>query len=219
MANVLFKRGNTATINSTAIADGQLLWNTVTGEMWEDVGTSRIACGKLVDTSLNPISPNAVSNQAITGSIINTRAEALAITADYIPCGTKPLKELNTIVSNLITEITPVILWTNPAPTSSFAGQTISNLSETIANFSEYEIIYELDTNPTSVVAISTGRIKTSYKTGLNFASTTIVNRFVTSPPSGTSITFGNGSLITLSTGASVTDNTRCIPLIIKGHR
>ena len=38
MANVLFIKGNTATINGTAIADGQLLWNTVTGEIWEDVG-------------------------------------------------------------------------------------------------------------------------------------------------------------------------------------
>lgn len=74
MANVLFKRGNTATISSTAIADGQLLWNTVTGEMWEDVGTSRIACGKLVT---------------------NTLAEVLAITADGVSCGTKPVKELN----------------------------------------------------------------------------------------------------------------------------
>ena len=94
MANVLFRRGDTATINSTAIVDGQLLWNTVTGEIWEDVGTSRISCGKLVDTSLNPTSPNAVSNQAVTGSIINTREEVLAITANYIPCGTKPVKEL-----------------------------------------------------------------------------------------------------------------------------
>ena len=55
MANVLFIKGNTATINSTAIADGQLLWNTVTGEIWEDVGTSRIACGKLVTNTLSEV--------------------------------------------------------------------------------------------------------------------------------------------------------------------
>ena len=94
MANVLFVKGDTATISSTAIADGQLLWNTVTGEIWEDVGTSRIACGKIVDTSLNPTSPNAVSNQAITGSIVNELATVLSTTENYVPCGTKPLKEV-----------------------------------------------------------------------------------------------------------------------------
>ena len=97
MANVLFIKGNTATINSTAIADGQLLWNTVTGEIWEDVGTSRIACGKLVDTSLNPISPNAVSNQAITGSIVNELSTARATNTDYVPCGAKVIKQLMTL--------------------------------------------------------------------------------------------------------------------------
>lgn len=97
MANVLFIKGNTATINSTAIADGQLLWNTVTGEIWEDVGTSRIPCGKLVDTSLNPISPNAVSNQAITGSIVNELSTARATNTDYVPCGAKVIKQLMTL--------------------------------------------------------------------------------------------------------------------------
>lgn len=97
MANVLFIKGNTTTINGTAIADGQLLWNTVTGEIWEDVGTSRIACGKIVDTSLNPISPNAVSNQAITGSIVNELSTARATNTDYVPCGAKVIKQLMTL--------------------------------------------------------------------------------------------------------------------------
>ena len=77
--NVKFIRGDTAKINSTAIADGQLLWNTATGEIWEDVGTGRVSCGRLV---------------------ANTLAEALSITEEGIPCGTLVVKELNRRASN-----------------------------------------------------------------------------------------------------------------------
>ena len=94
MANVLFKRGDTATITGTAITDGQLLYDTTTGRHYVDVGSTRKEVGKVVDTALSTTSTNAISNGAITSSIVNTTAEVSAITADYIPCGTKPVKEL-----------------------------------------------------------------------------------------------------------------------------
>ena len=156
MANVLFIKGNTATINGIAITDGQLLWNTVTGEIWEDVGTSRIACGKLVDTSLNPTSPNAVSNQAITGSIVNSLATVLSTTENYVPCGTKPIKEL-------YDERNGTALWTNSSPTSSFGGQPVT-LSEAIENFSRYEIEYA-NINTATSETLNTGKIKYNRKT------------------------------------------------------
>ena len=74
MANVLFIRGNTATINGTAITDGQLLYNTTTGQHYIDNGSTRVEVGK---------------------PVVNTMAEVSAITVDNIPCGTKPVKELN----------------------------------------------------------------------------------------------------------------------------
>lgn len=101
MANVLFKRGNTATINGTAISDGQLLYNTTTGQQYIDSGSTRKEVGKPVDTTLSTTSTNAIANNALTNSIINTTAEVSAITADNIPCGTKPVKELiNSLTAN-----------------------------------------------------------------------------------------------------------------------
>lgn len=94
--NVKYTRGDTAFIAGTTIQDGQLLYNTVTGQHYEDVGTTRKEVGKIVDTTLSTTSTNAVANRAITGSIVNTLAEVNAITANSIPCGTKPLKELST---------------------------------------------------------------------------------------------------------------------------
>ena len=207
MANVLFIKGNTATINSTAIADGQLLWNTVTGEIWEDVGTSRIACGKLVDTSLNPTSPNAVSNQAITGSIVNLLSTAIGTTEDYIPCGTKPVKELYEARNG-------VVLWTNSSPTSSFAGQKVT-LSETIENYNYYEVVFLVATNEPRINR--TGKILKTYSTRLQSSSTNIRYRNV-EVPSGTSLQFGVGNLIA-TYGTTSTDNTMIIPLEIIGYK
>ena len=207
MANVLFIKGNTATINGTAIADGQLLWNTVTGEIWEDVGTSRIACGKIVDTSLNPTSPNAVSNQAITGSIVNSLNTAIGTTEDYVPCGTKPVKELYEARNG-------VVLWNNSNPTSSFAGQTVT-LSETIENYNYYEVVFLVATNEPRINR--TGKILKTYSTRLQSSSTNIRYRNV-EVPSGTSLQFGVGNLIA-TYGTTSTDNTMIIPLEIIGYK
>ena len=92
--NVKFIKGNTAKINGTAITDGQLLYDTTAGLHYIDVGSTRKEVGKPIDTALSTTSTNAIANNAITNSIINTTAEVSAITASNIPCGTKPVKEL-----------------------------------------------------------------------------------------------------------------------------
>ena len=210
MANVLFKRGNTATITGTAITDGQLLYDTTTGRHYVDVGSIRKEVGKVVDTALSTTSTNAISNGAITSSIVNTITEVSAITADYIPCGTKPVKELYDMRNG-------TVLWTNVSPTSSFAGQTVT-LSETIAKFTTYEIEYA-NTNTTTSETLNTGKIKYNRKTMmcLNFDNH-VFRRYVTSI-SGTSIIFSDCTGNVLNPASATTSNARCIPLQIIGYK
>ena len=115
--NVKYTRGDTAFIAGTTIQDGQILYNTVTGQHYEDVGSTRIEVGKIVDTTLSTTSTNAVANSAITGSIVNTTAGVLTETNDYVPCGTKPVK--------FITPQTKTIAWvTGYTPTSQLVYKT-----------------------------------------------------------------------------------------------
>lgn len=72
MANVLFKRGNTATINGTAIADGQLLYNTQTRTQYLDDGTTRLQIGQTVDATLNSSSNNPIANSGVAGVMVSS---------------------------------------------------------------------------------------------------------------------------------------------------
>lgn len=103
MANVKFKRLLTSELASEAVEDGKVIWiKNGNNDLYLDVGTTR---KRMIpsDTTLSTTSTNPIENQALTNSIINTRAEVLAITADYIPCGTKPVKE---IITNLDRKLT-----------------------------------------------------------------------------------------------------------------
>lgn len=106
-------------------------------------------------------------------------------------------------------------LWTNPSPTSSFAGQTVT-LSETIANFSYYEIEFFTDTISERI--ITTGKINTLYATRLFSLATLASSRNVTRP-STTSIAFGSGLSFTTYGGAGVVDNNVIIPYKIIGYK
>lgn len=103
MANVKFKQVTNAQQTTEAIEEDKLLYNYESQKIHIDKGGSRIPFYP-TDTTLSTISTNAVANSAITGSIVNTLAEVNAITADYIPCGTKPLKTLNNYSKNYYTE-------------------------------------------------------------------------------------------------------------------
>ena len=77
MANetVLFKRGDSATITSTPVTDGQILFDTSgNGKMYLDNGTDRLEMGGAitVDASLSKTSTNAIQNKAVTGNILNS---------------------------------------------------------------------------------------------------------------------------------------------------
>lgn len=100
MANetVLFKRGDSATITSTPITDGQILFDTSgNGKMYLDNGTTRLTMGGAVtiDSTLSKTSTNAIQNKAVTGNILNSLAEVSAATQQNTIAGALALKEVN----------------------------------------------------------------------------------------------------------------------------
>lgn len=110
MANetVLFKRGDSATITSTPVTDGQILFDTSgNGKMYLDNGTDRLEMGGAitVDDSLSKTSTNAIQNKAVTGNILNSLAEVSAATQQNTIAGALALKE----VSASLGGFTPVI--------------------------------------------------------------------------------------------------------------
>ena len=107
MANetVLFKRGDSATITSTPVTDGQILFDTSgNGKMYLDNGTDRLEMGGAitVDASLSKTSTNAIQNKAVTGNILNSLAEVSAATQQNTIAGALALKEVNSSLGNMI---------------------------------------------------------------------------------------------------------------------
>ena len=80
--NVIFTRGNTATINATAITDGQILYNTTAGTQYLDNGTTRIQVGQniTVDTTLNSLSNNPIANRGVAGVMMSSLSEISTVT-------------------------------------------------------------------------------------------------------------------------------------------
>ena len=113
MANetVLFKRGDSATITSTPVTDGQILFDTSgNGKMYLDNGTDRLEMGGAitVDASLSKTSTNAIQNKAVTGNILNSLAEVSAATQQNTIAGALALKEVNSSLNTyeLLTSLT-----------------------------------------------------------------------------------------------------------------
>ena len=105
MANetVLFKRGDSATITSTPVTDGQILFDTSgNGKMYLDNGTDRLEMGGAitVDASLSKTSTNAIQNKAVTGNILNSLAEVSAATQQNTIAGALALKEVNSSLAD-----------------------------------------------------------------------------------------------------------------------
>ena len=110
MANetVLFKRGDSATITSTPVTDGQILFDTSgNGKMYLDNGTDRLEMGGAitVDASLSKTSTNAIQNKAVTGNILNSLAEVSAATQQNTIAGALALKEVNSSLTKIDTYV------------------------------------------------------------------------------------------------------------------
>ena len=102
MANVNFKRGDTATMNATAISDGLIFLNTEDNKIYFDNGSTRLQFGG--DTSLissvddadvdNAFNASSTVNLFVQkNSIVDTKANALAVTQPQIPLGCLAFKE------------------------------------------------------------------------------------------------------------------------------
>jgi len=101
--NVIFTRGNTATINATAITDGQILYNTTAGTQYLDNGTTRIQVGQniTVDTTLNSLSNNPIANRGVAGVMMSSLSEISTVTqAGSLP-DALAVKELNSNLGSL----------------------------------------------------------------------------------------------------------------------
>lgn len=102
MANVIFKRGDTATMNATAISDGLIFLNTEDTKIYFDNGSARLQYGggttlisSIDDADVNnAFNANATINIfAQKNSIVDTKANALAVTQPQIPLGCLAFKE------------------------------------------------------------------------------------------------------------------------------
>ena len=142
MANetVLFKRGDSATITSTPVTDGQILFDTSgNGKMYLDNGTDRLEMGGAitVDASLSKTSTNAIQNKAVTGNILNSLAEVSAATQQNTIAGALALKEVNSSLAN----VSDILKWNKIATVT---GGTTINLPD---NYNEIFVILKLDNN------------------------------------------------------------------------
>lgn len=111
----------------------------------------------------------------------------------------------------------PKVLWTNLAPTSGFASQTIT-LNDDISNYKYYEIL-SIGGQGIPNTLYSTGRLSTEKsQTRLNVIRQYLGYREVTI--NGTSVTFGNyGQMNTYGNATLTTNNTVCLPYKILGYK
>lgn len=180
MANetVLFKRGDSATITSTPITDGQILFDTSgNGKMYLDNGTTRLAMGGSVtiDSTLSKTSTNAVQNKAVTGNILNSLAEVSAATQQNTIAGALALKEVNSSL-----ESQPDFVYDSTGKITGYKTKVGADTVFPFSSGSNY-IKIEVEHNPNTGLTISEQigkssslikvatipNINTSYKTGL----------------------------------------------------
>ena len=113
----------------------------------------------------------------------------------------------------------PVVLWTNPSPTSSFAGQEIT-LNDDIGNYSYYEILYLFSSGSESDIELTTGRIETSKRAFLSALASVnnsiAAHRRLVTSLNNNKITFSVGQTITTSV---ITNNNILIPYKILGYK
>lgn len=101
MATVLFKR--TDDISTVPIQDGLLLFDESNYKIYMDNGTERLQYGGDTDLITDPTSATVTNAFSATGSlnlflqkttVVDTKANALAVTQNYIPLGCLAFKEM-----------------------------------------------------------------------------------------------------------------------------
>ena len=150
--NVIFTRGNTATINATAITDGQILYNTTAGTQYLDNGTTRIQVGQniTVDTTLNSLSNNPIANRGVAGVMMSSLSEISTVTqAGSLP-DALAVKALN---SNLTANSIPFYY---DYQNSQYGYNTAANRgADTFHPFKSTPTLYTSGSSVTSITVVS----------------------------------------------------------------
>ena len=127
--------------------------------------------------------------------------------------------ELDSGISALDTKIdtyNQVTLWTNPSPTSSFAGQQIT-LNDSLENYNYIEVLYKRSANSTQYGV--SGRIPKGYDFQVNMSSNYFYWRTV-AINSNTKITFGDCRYFTsYGLNPDSTQNSTMIPYKVFGYK
>ena len=153
MANetVLFKRGDSATITSTPVTDGQILFDTSgNGKMYLDNGTDRLEMGGsvTVDSKINKTSTNPIQNKAVGGVMLSKLSDVANTTTEGFITDALATKELNNKLSNVFKA---KVTGTLTAGTTSI---TLTNSAITTnSRFDFYTSIYGV--SPTNVTVAS----------------------------------------------------------------
>ena len=200
-------RGTTEEINQRDIIDGQLLYDTSTGETYIDVGSQRISTGSGnsihigSDTPTNPatqiwIDPNEplqLIGTEVTNSMEGTesnKAPSVQAIKNYMNSKTQ-------------------ILWTNSSPTSDFSAQTIT-LSSGDYDFLEIFFCSNIQsTNKTFEIRKTIKNYDVTLSTVVQNANTYRIVRFT------------DATHLAVESGYQGTDvqDRRCVPLYVIGYK
>lgn len=112
------------------------------------------------------------------------------------------------------------VLWTNPtSPTTAFAGQSIT-LSESISNFTYYEVIYKFTISEYGIATQSTGKVPVNELARLIDVSGGVPNFRNVTALSGTSMTFADCKYYTAYLATTTNNyNSSCVPIQVLGYK
>ena len=192
MATVLFKR--TDDISTVPIQDGLLLFDESNYKIYMDNGTERLQYGGDTDLITDPTDATVTNAFSATGSlnlflqkttVVDTKANALAVTQNYIPLGCLAFKEMlgtenyanvgDGTVSGALVSLRGETLNGTLA-----IGETTITLNSSILTSTSYIDVYTDDwaVTPTSVVSDSTdGTITLTFKAQSATVSVKVVVR------------------------------------------
>ena len=192
MATVLFKR--TDDISTVPIQDGLLLFDETNFKIYMDNGNTRLQYGGDTDLITDPTSATVTNAFSATGSlnlflqkttVVDTKANALAVTQNYIPLGCLAFKEMlgtenyanvgDGTVSGALVSLRGETLNGTLA-----IGETTITLTSSILTSTSYIDVYTDDwaVTPTSVVSDSTdGTITLTFKAQSATVSVKVVVR------------------------------------------
>ena len=136
-------RGTTEEINQRDVIDGQLLYDTTTGETYIDVGSQRISTGSGNAIHIGSDTPSNPSTQIWIDP--NEPLQAIGTEVTNSMEGTESNKAPSVqAVKNYINSKMQ-ILWTNPNPTQEISETT--NISLASSDYDMIEIYYVQETN------------------------------------------------------------------------